>query len=177
MDNSKSLRQFEAILTIWEQALPGYSEVEFAQKPSPESWSVGQVYQHLIQASLDFHLKEVEHCLANDNHAEQRKNLRGTIAYHMLGQFPPIRIKVPASESYTPKQPKNKAAVTKGLNQMRHAMKQLATQIDGQPSGKTQHPGFDYLNASEWYRLVPMHFKHHLRQKARLDKYLKTLNL
>jgi hypothetical protein len=38
--------------------------------------------------------------------------------------------------------------------------------------GKTKHPGFLYFNAREWLQFSEMHFRHHLRQKKRIDDYL-----
>jgi hypothetical protein len=37
---------------------------------------------------------------------------------------------------------------------------------------KTAHPAFGFLNAREWFHLIEMHFRHHLRQKKRLDRFL-----
>lgn len=39
--------------------------------------------------------------------------------------------------------------------------------------GKTKHPGLGYFNASEWLRFAEMHFRHHLKQKKRIDDFLK----
>jgi hypothetical protein len=40
------------------------------------------------------------------------------------------------------------------------------------PNNKVKHGGFGWLNAKEWYNLVGMHFRHHLRQKEELESYL-----
>jgi hypothetical protein len=40
---------------------------------------------------------------------------------------------------------------------------------------KTKHPGFHYLNAIEWLQFIEMHFRHHLKQKKRIDKYLNSI--
>lgn len=37
---------------------------------------------------------------------------------------------------------------------------------------KAQHGGFGWLNAQEWYDLIEMHTRHHLRQQADLERYL-----
>jgi hypothetical protein len=41
-----------------------------------------------------------------------------------------------------------------------------------QPTNKVKHGGFGWLNAKEWYDLVGMHFRHHVRQKDELERYL-----
>jgi hypothetical protein len=39
-------------------------------------------------------------------------------------------------------------------------------------TGKTAHPAFGFLDAFEWFQLIEIHFRHHLRLKNRLDKFL-----
>ena len=39
--------------------------------------------------------------------------------------------------------------------------------------GKTKHPGLGYFSAEEWLQFAEMHFRHHLRQKKRIDEFLK----
>jgi len=52
-------------------------------------------------------------------------------------------------------------------------MKNILQTVEQSPlESKTPHPAFGYLNAREWYQIIPMHFHHHLRQKSRLDKFL-----
>ena len=40
-------------------------------------------------------------------------------------------------------------------------------------NGKAKHPGLNYLNASEWLQFADMHMRHHLRQKKRIDDFLR----
>ncbi|MGE6489121.1 hypothetical protein [Paenisporosarcina sp. NPDC076898] len=40
------------------------------------------------------------------------------------------------------------------------------------PNNKVEHGGFGWLKAREWYDLVGMHFRHHLRQKDELESYI-----
>ncbi|MEW5597133.1 DinB family protein, partial [Peribacillus frigoritolerans] len=39
-------------------------------------------------------------------------------------------------------------------------------------SQKVQHRRMGYLNAEEYFQLIEMHFRHHLRQKERIDRVL-----
>ena len=43
--------------------------------------------------------------------------------------------------------------------------------------GKSQHPGIQSLNPPEWLRYAEMHMRHHLKQKSRIDAFLKLLPL
>ena len=130
---------------------------------------------HLINSTLSFHLQQVKTCLENKEHSEKKKNFKGIMTYTILGSFPPIKIKVPPSEFYSPLQPESKAQIIKGLSKVKTEMELTLPKLETEKQGKTNHPGFSYLNGNEWYRLIEMHFRHHLRQKARIDKYLKEV--
>ncbi len=173
MNNEQTLRKFEEVITIWENELDNYTMQELLKKPSDEKWSMGQLYNHLISATLSFHLKQIEACIASDENKNKKKNFKGFITYHILGKMPPIKIKVPPSDAYTPKQPESKDAIAEGLKKCRERTKNaLATIQNATASGKTAHPGLAFLNAEEWYKLIEMHFRHHLRQKKELDMFL-----
>lgn len=133
---------------------------------------MGQVYVHLIQSTLKYHLKQVEKCLSSKDHSAEHKNFKGVITYHILGSIPPIKVKVTPSIDYTPKQPSNKEEILEGFDQVRKNMVSWIDKLGHPGQGKRAHPGFSYLNGDEWYRLVEMHFRHHLRQKKRIDEHL-----
>jgi hypothetical protein len=172
MNISKSLSKFKEILITYEKALESYSEEDFARKPNENEWSIGQMYQHLAGSLQFFHAKHVEDCLASDNNANKGKTMPGRISY-FIGGFPPIRIKVPPSPQYTPPQPENKQKIKEKLPVLLQIMENLEARLQSEKTnGKTKHPAFGYLNGKEWYVMIEMHFRHHLRQKARLDKFL-----
>jgi DinB superfamily len=160
-------------ISIWEQELNNYSFETLVRKPSEDSWSLGQVYIHLIQATLDFHLEQVDMCIKNDENRTKWKNFKGFMVFKLLKKFPPIQIKVPATDAYTPKQPVSVDEIKQGLQKVRTEMEIITDKlVTNQNKGKTAHPGFKFLNATEWYLLVGMHFEHHLNQKKRLDDLL-----
>ena len=168
--------KFEKVLGVWEKALDQYSDEEFARKPDPDSWSIGQVYAHLVRSALNYHLKQAEASLGTAENADKPKTGGGKLSY-FIGGFLPVKVKVPPSDTYTPKQPAGKEAIREGLSAVRDRYKELGSQIDRTGSkGKTAHPFLGYLNAVEWFQLVEMHYRHHLRQKRRLDKFLKKVN-
>lgn len=173
MNNNKTLQNTLNHIDLWESQLANYTFEQLLKKPDAESWSLGQVYIHLINATLGFHLKQAEICLGSNENQSKRKNFKGIMTYHILGAIPPIKIKVPPSDAYTPQQPESIAQIKDGLNAVKKEMRHVLTLLDKpQYKGKTPHPGFSFLNANEWYKLVDMHFKHHFRQKSRIDNFL-----
>lgn len=150
----------------WEQLL---------QKTDEEEWSIGQMMMHLIQSAQTLHLENVDKCLAADRAGETtggEKTERGRAAYEQ-GSFPPIRIQVPPSPQYTPKQPESKKQLQEGLLAVLERMRQAESALDHMTGAyKINHSGFGALNANEWFLLVEMHFRHHIRQLERLKREL-----
>jgi hypothetical protein len=161
------------IAGIWKSELDKYSDEQFSKKPSQESWSIGQVYEHLVIGTLNFHIKQIEQCLLSDANQKEKKTFPGKLMF-FINSFPPVRIKVPPSPTYTPQQPESKTTIEAGMRLLRKKLQDLSGEIDTVAHfGKTQHPALGYLNANEWYQLIVMHFRHHLRQKKRIDLFLK----
>jgi hypothetical protein len=161
--------RFLHISGFWENELILYSEEQLTRKPSLETWTLGQVYEHLIIGSLNYHIKQIEQCLSSDRDQNESKSFLGKVMF-LLKSFPPVRVNVPPSPLYTPKQPENKEKIQAGIRLLKKKMKELSLRIDSAvSSGKSKHPGLGYLNAKEWFQLIEMHFRHHLRQKKRLN--------
>jgi hypothetical protein len=172
MTMKKYFEKYVQVTGIWNSALDKYSSDQFVKKPSPESWSIGQVYGHLVIGTLSYHIKQIEQCLLSDANREEKKTLRGTFMF-LIHAFPPVRIHVPPSRTYTPQQPESKEKIQAGMRLLQKRLQDLSAEIDNVVhSGKTKHPALGYLDAKEWYQLIVMHFQHHLRQKKRLDLFL-----
>jgi hypothetical protein len=165
--------RFEKTARFWLVSLNDYTDEQFARKPDAAQWSIGQIYDHLVVGTENFHLPACRKCLEHSAEViEGGKTLPGRIVF-LLGSFPPAKVHIPPSPQYTPKQPQSRAEMREGLLKLIEEMRTLAPQIDhASPVQKWRHPALGMLNAMEWYRLIEMHFRHHLRQKARLDKLL-----
>ncbi len=170
---NKTLKNFEKICSVWIEALDRYDESSFARKPDQDSWSIGQVYNHLVTGTNRFHLQMIAACLENrGKEIKGGKKFPGKFVF-FTGSFPNTRIKVPPSDAYTPKQPASREEMREGLKQLIQSMRGLTERIDAaSDTMKAEHPAFGYLNAKEWFRLIEMHFRHHLRQKQRLDQFI-----
>jgi len=169
----KTFTQFEQIAHQWIKDIELYTDEQFLRKPADDEWSIGQVYVHLIQSAVNFHLAQIQLCSENRGAVIRGgKKLPGIISY-TIGMLPPVRIKVPPSPAYTPQQPKNKQEVVGKLKKLIQTVKDAIPQVkNSSATQKTEHPGLGYLNAREWYQLIPMHYHHHRRQQARLHKFL-----
>lgn len=173
MTPHRILERFESTVAIWRDALDSYSDDGFASKPSDDAWSIGQVYYHLIVGTNVFHLQHIATCLdGKGTEMKGGKTLPGRIVF-LIGGFPPNRVRIAPSERYTPKQPSSREEMKSGLQNLEAAMRTMAGRLESASSTmKSRHPALGFLNAMEWYSLIEMHFRHHLRQKKRLDHFL-----
>ncbi len=170
-------KKFLATGKYWLKELDFYGEKQFKKKNSEKEWSIGQVYDHLLNGTYAFQLREIKNCLNHTNGAEGgKKKIKGSLLY-MLNGFPPLKIKGIDATGYEPAQPESPAKVKDEFFRFIKEMQKAAIAIDeaGDLSYKTLHPSLGMLNALEWYKLIEMHFRHHLRQKTRLDLGIRSI--
>lgn len=151
-----------------------YGENQFKRKTEVSEWTIGQLYHHVIQGSHDYHFKAIRDCLDKKNGAlKGSKNLRGFFVF-LFGSYPPVKLK--GISGYTPSQIENTAKAKDMMYGYLKEMQKLAGEIGkaGENKYKVKHRKYGRLTAIEWYELVAMHQKHHLKQKSRIDKILRT---
>lgn len=163
---------FDQSLDQWREALRHYRDDDLRAELEPDGWTLGQVYEHLINSTQRYHAKQIELCLGHHDHQDQGKTPVGE-ALFAANAFPDRRIHVPPSPQYTPEQPAGRAVLTAQLEELGMIIGLISQQLrQSQGSGKTPHATLGYLNATEWLQLIAMHWRHHLRQKQRLDGLL-----
>ncbi len=175
----EALQGFETTVGRYLSELEELTMDHLLHKPDQDEWSIGQMYMHLIQSAQFMHLNNVDQCLAGSEATlslKAAKTEQGKAAFE-LGSFPPIRIRVPASPQYTPKQPDSKEQLAEGLHSVVERMKRTEPALAQAPEeNKINHPAFGALNAQEWFLLVEMHYRHHLLQLERLLHHLQDAN-
>lgn len=157
-------------LAIWRRALDQYDEGMLLHKPSDASWSMGQLYGHLV-AETSFYLAQIEACLSGDQNKAQQPTPEG-IAMLAANEFPDVRIEGPPSNALV-QQPESRAQLVVQLDALLDTARTTTAMLQqGSMKGKTAHPGLGYLSAKEWAQFAAMHLRHHLRQKQRIDDFL-----
>jgi hypothetical protein len=166
-----SIPDFSNTIDIWIKDLERKTFAQLCARPSPQSWSLGQVGMHLIEAT-NFYLEQATICMSADDHATEQMAPHGRIMFHR-NEFPDEIIEGPPSNAGTP-QPRRKNQLMSELMTLRDRINDVGNRIAKNPSaGKTKHPGLSYLNADEWFQFAEMHLRHHLRQKRRIEEFLK----
>ena len=166
------IEDFKHTTDIWIQALAQYNFAQLYIKPSPESWSLGQVYMHLID-NTDYFIKQIKICLSTNDHAMEEAS-DGAKAMFLQNCFPDEMLDGPPSNTHTP-QPDSKERLMVDLMNLKDEITGVEILISNSAcKGKTKHPGLQFFNANEWLQFAEMHLRHHLRQKKRIDSFLKT---
>lgn len=164
------LDQFNQTLAFWITALESYTYEQLCLQPNPESWSLGQVYIHLLEETT-YYLQQSEACLTTTEHASESMTEAAKVMFQQ-NSFPNEKIQGYATVSNV-SQPESKAHVRAAFLELKRMGNKLATNIaTHEPAGKTKHPGLGYFNAAEWLQFAEMHLRHHQRQKEWIDAFL-----
>jgi hypothetical protein len=162
---------FNQTIDTWLKELERYNFDQLCAKPSPTSWSLGQVYMHLIDQTT-YYIEQIKICLSTNDH-ESDEASPVAIKMFLNNEFPDEILEGPPSNASTP-QPETKEHLRSCLTFLRKEMNDVGLLISKSPfKGKTKHPGLNYFSAGEWLQFAEMHLRHHLRQKKRIDGFLK----
>ncbi|MBB2482520.1 DinB family protein [Bacillus sp. APMAM] len=162
------------VLETFKKDLQNYSLEQLQYISAEGVWSIGQMYDHLIVVANEY-LDYMEACALAKEEQTLGKTDFGENLYK-LGGFPPIKIKLPTELNSPPNNSASREELTNRLDQVIERMREWEMKVDGiNPNYKVKHGGFGWLNAREWYDLVGMHSRHHLRQKAELEQKLKKV--
>ncbi|CEG28681.1 DinB family protein [Bacillus sp. B-jedd] len=159
------------LIHTYKNELQKYSLEQLRYISEEGVWSIGQMYDHLIVVAHEY-LDNMETCAALNEVQPLGKTEFGERLFKN-GGFPPIKIRLP-DELNAP--PNNSDSREELINRMEQVISRLSlweTKVENiNPNYKVKHGGFGWLNATEWYDLVGMHFRHHLRQKDELEQRL-----
>jgi hypothetical protein len=166
------IESFNNTIDQWISSLHRYNLKQLLAKPSPTSWSLGQLYNHVINET-SYYISRMDICISSNRNAGKEMTAEGKAMFRN-NSFPNERLIGAPSHSRI-SQPLNKHALVvpfmdlkKNMNARAALMKKSAFH------GKSKHPGLNYFTASEWLQFADMHMRHHLRQKKRLDDYLRS---
>lgn len=159
-------------IDIWINDLHRYGFEELCARPDPKSWSLGQVYMHLIEETK-FYMEQMEACMKYNDNGHEEMDERGKIMF-ANNSFPYQRIKGDPFISEKVAQPESKMQLLEDMLQLKRELNDIGDRVmSSQTVGKTAHPGHGYFSAAEWLQYAEMHMRHHLAQKKRLEEELK----
>ena len=158
-------------IDLWTRDIEELSFEQLCTKPSPNSWSLGQVCMHLIDATHYF-LEQAIICSSNNENSNEEMKPNAKIMF-ADNEFPNERIEGPPSNSFT-LQPKSKEEILSSFAKIKESIVHVERQVSNSTyKGKTKHPGLGYFSAAECLQFAEMHFRHHFRQRDRIMAFLK----
>lgn len=160
---------FNKTINTWINTIQQYTIEQLCIQPG-NNWSVGQVCMHLLN-DTNWFIEQAKICLLNNDNDDENML---PFAQNMFenNSFPDERLTNPANANMP--QPTNKEDLLQGFIQLKKDMNEVAARIaNTESNGKTKHPGLNYFNAKEWLQFAEMHLRHHLKQKKRIEEYLK----
>lgn len=164
-----------AIIEQYIRNLNSYSIEQLRFKCKENVWSVGQMYIHVIEVAKEY-IGHIETCAKATREEPEGKTEDGRKALSEK-EWPNVRVKLDQPPNAT-NNPDSKDEIIDGLELVLAKLAYWAGCIDEtNPGCKVRHGWFGWLNAHEWFELVGMHGKHHLRQKAMLDEKLAEAGL
>lgn len=163
--------QFNQTIDFWIEELNRFEYHDLIIKPDSKTWSIGQLYEHLIEDS-QWYLEQAEKTLGNQEHAYKPTSEQAKVLFGR-GSFENIRIVGDPNSSENVKQPISHYQLKADMEKLKENTNELWVRLQSTLiSGKSEHPGFGFLDGYEWIRFSEMHLRHHLRQKERLEKML-----
>lgn len=161
------------LLMTFKNDLPQYSLEQLRYISEEGVWSIGQMYDHLLLVAHEY-LDNAELCETSAVNEELGKTEFGEKLFRN-GGFPNVKIRLPDEMNAPPNNRDSKEKLISRIDELIDRIEQWGEKVDSvDPHRKVQHGGFGWLNAKEWYELIGMHFRHHLRQKCELEGRLKT---
>lgn len=159
------------IIGYYQDQLQRYTLEQLRFRAPEQSWTIGQLYDHVISVALEF-FSHIRTCAASTEVQPEGKTEIGEEVFRNM-QYPPIKIKLPDAPEFVPRNPESKESIAAGLQYVQSLLADWRKQVFLiNPGYKARHAGLGWLNAHEWYQLIDMHSRHHLRQKAELDQEL-----
>jgi hypothetical protein len=166
------LNNFNNTIDLWIDALEQYTFRQLCARPALGSWSMGQLYTHLID-DTNYYIEQIKICLATNDNANEEASPFAKMLF-LNNCFPDTIIEGSPSNALI-LQPASKKVLVDGLLNIKAEISTLCTLISTSKfKGKTKHPGLSYFSAREWLQFADIHFRHHLRQKQKIDDFLKT---
>ena len=166
------IEKFNETIAIWIDALNSLTIHQLLIKPDKNSWSLGQVYQHIIEET-NWYNGQLEISMDDTENSTKETTENARILMER-GSFEDKKVEGDPLIAEHVKQPVSVAQLKSDLEKLKVRTNKLWGSMRKISSyGKSEHPGIGYLNCFEWLHYSEMHMRHHLRQKNRLELFLR----
>ncbi|GAC1395127.1 MAG: hypothetical protein NVSMB63_15020 [Sediminibacterium sp.] len=113
------MEDFNHTIDIWIKELEQYHFTQLCAKHSPNNWSLGQVYIHLIE-DTNYYIEQIKICLSTNDHAIEEASPAAKTMF-LNNDFPDEIIEGAPANPHIP-QPDNKEQLVNCLMNLKHAI-------------------------------------------------------
>ncbi len=178
MKKLKTINKFNKKANKWLFELEKMGSKEILVKPTPNSWSFAEVYDHIIKVARTYQIPNFKRSVTALAKRKKRKNKIGFAIFN-LGIRKHVKMRIqnfpaPLMEDFTPKQ-LEKTELIKDFKLFITEVNDLQEiLINSSKKNKQYHPMFGDINTHDWFSLIEMHMWHHDFQKDKIIKYLES---
>ena len=165
---------FNKTIDIWLIELNSFTLNQLLLKPDGKSWSLGQLYNHIIEETYWYN-GQIQIALTDKENSKVATS-ESTRILMDRGSFENKLFNGDPLTSNNIEQPKSVEDIKLDLEKLKTSTNELYSKMNKtSTNGKSEHPGMGFMNCSEWLRYSEMHMRHHLKQKARIENFLHEL--
>ena len=176
MNSTRILNKFNRRAQEWLLDLTALSEQKISRKPAVDSWSVGELYDHIMRVARTYQIPNFKKSLTDESVQRKRKNTIGFAIFN-LGIRKQVKIRMedfpaPLVQDFTPVQ-RPKEELLNDFNDFIEEVNALHTELSSAPkTARHYHPMFGDIHSGEWFSLIEIHMAHHEVQRRRIYKII-----
>ena len=175
-NNIRVLNKFNRRAEEWLSDLQALSEEEMSRRPATDSWSMGELYDHIMKVARTYQIPNFKISLTNESVQRKRKNKIGFAIFN-LGIRKQVKIRMedfpaPLVQDFTPAQ-QSKEALLSDFKDFIEEVNVLHSELPADPkTSRHYHPMFGDIHTGEWFSLIEIHMAHHEVQRRRIRKMI-----
>jgi len=177
MQTKKLLNIFNKKMEIWLNDLEAMEEDQMMIKPSENSWSMAELYDHVMRVGRTYQIPNLKQSITPAAKTKKRKNLTG-VAIFNLGVRKNIKMRMenfpaPLVKNFTPVK-RSKSELIIDFKLFIQEVNDLEENLNNSTKkNKQYHPMFGDITTKEWFALIELHIWQHDKQKKGILEFLK----
>lgn len=176
MNTNKIIKVFNDKANEWLDDLSSISEEKLNIRPAENSWSMAEVYDHVMRVSRRYQIPNLESSMTAGATRKKKKNFTG-IAVFNLGVRKNVKMRMEEwpkkiVEDFTPTQ-RSKADLLDDFRIFIEEVNALKVTLDKSSNQHKQyHPFFGDITTKEWFALIELHLWQHDKQKEKITQMI-----
>jgi hypothetical protein len=177
MTKLRTFNSFNKTAHNWLADLEKKSEEEILLNPYKGSWSISELYDHIIRVARSYQIPNLKISLTAKAHRKKSKNVKGIVVFNLGIKKLPIKIEMesfpePLVDNFTPIK-QNKSDLIKDFKLFIEEVNNLKEiLLNSSCKNKHYHPMFGDISTKDWFTIIVFHLAHHEKQKDNINKFL-----